>query len=303
MGEDKRVARCADIDVIIGGHEHTLLESASGGAPIFKMTSDARELGKIDLNISKATGRVESIDWQVIPVTKETKDDPAFAVVATKYARLMPDLTAVVGRTSVPLDARGAANRIRETNVGNLVADAFRKATAADAALINGGSIRADALIRPGVLTMRDVLSILPFKNKIVKLEVTGATLRKAIEHGVASSAEDAEPGRFPQVSGIQFSFDASRARGSRIVDIKINGRPLDDLKKYTLATNSFLYVDSGDGYAMLKDSKPLITPANGPLDSDVLKRAISSVRAIAPKVEGRIKRLDLGQQPRADCD
>ena len=57
MSEDKEVARCADVDVIIGGHEHSLLESSSGGAPIFKMTADARELGQIDLNISKNNRR------------------------------------------------------------------------------------------------------------------------------------------------------------------------------------------------------------------------------------------------------
>src|SRR6202171_6331824 len=69
MAEDKQLARCSGVDVIIGGHEHTLLESMSGHAPIFKMTSDARELGRVDLNISKSTGKLESIDWQVIPVT------------------------------------------------------------------------------------------------------------------------------------------------------------------------------------------------------------------------------------------
>ncbi len=81
MSEDKEVARCADVDVIIGGHEHTLLESSAGGAPIFKMTADARELGQIDLNISKSTGAVESIDWKVIPITDKIKDDPQFAAV------------------------------------------------------------------------------------------------------------------------------------------------------------------------------------------------------------------------------
>jgi 5'-nucleotidase len=303
MGEDKKVARCANVDVIIGGHEHTLLESASGGAPIFKMTSDARELGRIDLNISKDTGRVQSIDWKVIPVTNRISADPAFAMVTEKYARLMPHLARVVGRTNVPLEVRSAAGRIRETNVGDFVTDAFRKATASDVALINGGSLRADALISPGVLTMRDVLSILPFKNNIVKLELTGATLRSAIEHGLSRSAEDAEPGCFPQVSGIQFSFDASRSPGSRIVDIKVNGQPLDDSRKYTLATTNFLYVDSGDGYTMLKNSKALIPPEKGELDSDILQRAIRSARAITPRVEGRIKRLDQIQQPRSDCE
>jgi 5'-nucleotidase len=302
MSEDKVVARCAPIDVIIGGHEHTFLESAAGGVPIFKMTSDARELGKIDLNISRTSGRVESIDWRVIPVTSEIKEDPAFAVVKNKYTRLLPDLSRVVGRTALTLDARSAEGRTHETNVGNLVADSFRRATTADVAVINGGSIRADELISKGPLTVRDVLSILPFKNKLVKLEVTGKTLRSMIEHGVSRSAEDAEPGRFPQISGIQFSFDASRPALSRIVEINVNGRPLNDSRTYTLATSAFIY-EGGDGYSMLKDAKVLITPDRAPLDSEVLQNMIKSLRTIAPKVEGRIKRLDQPQKPRSDCD
>jgi 5'-nucleotidase len=113
--------RCSDVDVIIGGHEHTLLESAAGGAPIFKMTSDARELGRIDLNISKSSGKLESIDWKVIPVDSETPEDPDFVPVYRKYAGLLKELASPVGRTTVPLDARSAENRRRETNVGNLV--------------------------------------------------------------------------------------------------------------------------------------------------------------------------------------
>jgi 5'-nucleotidase len=81
MREDKEVARCADVDLIIGGHEHTLLESTAGGAPIFKMTADARELGRFDLNINKDTGKLDSIDWKVIPITKDTPEAPEFTAV------------------------------------------------------------------------------------------------------------------------------------------------------------------------------------------------------------------------------
>src|SRR5882672_10442880 len=132
MSEDKQVARCSGVDVIIGGHEHTLLESASGGAPIFKMTADARELGQIDLNISKNTGALESIDWRVIPVTTQTKEDPRFASIYRKYGALLKELSQVVGRTLVELDARSKAGRTQETNVGDLIADSFRAATGAD---------------------------------------------------------------------------------------------------------------------------------------------------------------------------
>jgi 5'-nucleotidase / UDP-sugar diphosphatase len=303
MREDKEVARCAaGVNLIVGGHEHTLLESHAGSAPIFKMTADARELGQIDLNIDKATGELESIDWKVIPVTNATKEAPEFTSVYKKYEKLLVELAKPVGNTTVPLDARSAENRTRETNAGNFVADSFRKALTSDVALFNGGSIRADELIDPGPLTVRNVLSILPFKNKLIEIEVTGAMLRAALEHGVGRSAEDAEPGRFPQVSGIQFSFDASKPAGSRVVDVTVNGQPLSNTKKYTLATSTFIALDGGDGYTMFKGA-PVITPAErAPIDSEALQRAIAAVPSIAPKVEGRIKRLDTVRTATPEC-
>jgi 5'-nucleotidase len=302
MREDKEVARCADVDLIIGGHEHTLLESHAGTAPIFKMTSDARELGRIDLNISPTTGELESIDWKVIPVDSTTKEATEFAALYRKYATLLAQLAKPIGRTTVALDARSKENRTAETNVGNFITDAFRKATAADVGLMNGGSVRADEIIAPGRLTERDLLSMLPFKNKLIKIEVTGATLRAALEHGVARSAEDSEPGRFPQVSGIQFSFDAKRQPGARLVDVKVNGLPLNDTKKYTLTTTTFIALDGGDGYAMFKGAPVIIPPDRAPIDSEAVRRAIAA-RPIAPKVEGRIKRLDVTQNAGSKCN
>src|SRR5215212_3921664 len=302
MREDKEVARCAGVNLIVGGHEHTLLESHAGTAPIFKMTSDARELGRIDLNISATTGELESIDWKVIPVDSTTKEATEFAAVYRKYSSLLAQLAKPIGRTTVALDARSKENRTRETNAGNFIADSFRKATAADVGLMNGGSVRADSLIGPGRLTQRDLLSILPFKNKLVKIEVTGATLRAALEHGVSRSAEDSEPGGFPQVSGVKFSFDATRKPGARLVDVKVNGLPLNDAKKYTLTTTTFIALDGGDGYAMFKGSSVIIPPERAPVDSEVVRKAIS-IRAIAPKVEGRIKRLDVAQKSGSKCN
>jgi 5'-nucleotidase len=302
MREDKEVARCAGVNLIIGGHEHTLLESHAGRAPIFKMTADAREMGRIDLNISPTTGELESIDWKVIPVDSSTPEATEFTAIYKKYSSLLAELAQPIGSTSVALDARSFESRTQETNVGNFIADAFRKSTNADVGLLNGGSIRADTIMSVGKLTQRDLLSILPFKNKLVKIEVTGETLRATLEHGVSRTAPGAEPGGFPQVSGVEFSFDASRPPGSRIVDVKVNGQPLVNTKTYTLTTTSFVALDGGDGYAMLKNSKIVIPPDQAPIDVDVVKKAITSVKAIAPKVEGRIKRLDTAGKSAADC-
>jgi len=301
MREDKEVARCSGVNLIIGGHEHTLLESHAGNAPIFKMTSDARELGQIDLNILPS-GELDSIDWKVITVDSSTKEAPEFAAIYKKYSKLLAELAKPVGTTTVALDARSAENRTRETNIGNFITDAFRKSTAADVGFMNGGSVRADGIIGPGKLTQRDLLSILPFKNKLVKIEVKGATLRAALEHGVSRSAEDSQPGGFPQVSGIKFSFDASRPSGARLVDVKVNNLPLDDSKKYTLTTTTFVGLEGGDGYSMFKGATVVIPPERLATDADTVKKMLGP-RAIAPKVEGRIKRLDVAQKAGANCN
>ena len=294
MEQDKKVSWCADFDVILGGHEHTLLQSSANGTPIFKMTADAREVGKFDLFIDKKTGKMVSMDWKIIPVNDSVPDAPEFAPVIAKYSDLLEKLAVKVGATSVPLDALSYSSRTKETNVGNFIADAYRNVTGADIGLVNGGSIRADLMYNPGPLTKRDVLSILPFNNPIVKVDVSGKTLMEVLEHGVARSREDNEPGRFPQVSGMKFKFDASKLPGQRIVEATVNGKPIDPNANYTIALSDFL-VKGGDGYTMFKDAKVLIPADKAQKDSEVFEQAIRSApnSTISPKVEGRITRLN----------
>ncbi len=294
MAQDKKLATCADFDLILGGHEHSLLQSSSNGTPIFKMTADSREMGRFDLNFNRRTKKLESIDWEIIPVTDKIPDAPEFAPIFEKYKDLLEKLAVPVGRTAVVLDAGSASNRTQETNVGNFIADAFRASTDSDIGFLNGGSIRADLTYNPGSLTKRDVLSMLPFNNPVVKIEITGKTLREVLENGVSRSAEDSEPGRFPQISGMSFKFDLSRAAGSRIVEAKVGGQPIDDNKTYTLATSSFLVINGGDGYTMFKDAPLLIKPEDAKKDAEILEEAIkkSPESMISPKVEGRIVKI-----------
>lgn len=297
MAQDKKLANCASFDLILGGHEHTLLQSSSNGTPIFKMTADARELGKFNLNFDAKTKKLTSIDWQIIPVTDEIKDAPEFASVFEKYKDLLQKLAEPVGRTSVELDALSLSNRTKETNIGNFIADAYRKAVGADIGFVNGGSIRADLTYNPGILTKRDVLSILPFNNPIVKVQVTGKTLKEILEHGVARSGagEDNEPGRFPQVSGIKFSFDTTKPVESRVTEVYVGGKRLMDDAIYTLATSDFLVSRGGDGYTMFKNAKVLTPAENAPKDSEVFEQAIKNApnQTISPTLENRITKIN----------
>ncbi len=296
MAQDRELARCAKFDLILGGHEHSLLQSSSNGTPIFKMTADAREMGKFSLNFNAAK-QLESLDWEIVPVTDKIADAPEFAPVFEKYRGLLEQLAVPVGATSVRLDALSVSCRTKETNIGNFIADAYRGAVGADVGFVNGGSIRADLTYEPGVLTKRDVLSLLPFNNPIVKVELTGKVLKQIIEHGVARSApgEDGEPGRFPQISGMRFEYDVKRPAGSRVTSVTVGGKPLDETKIYSVATSDFLVSRFGDGYTMFKDGKRLNSAATAPKDSDVFEAAIKAApnATISPSFDGRIKRIN----------
>jgi 5'-nucleotidase len=266
------------------------------------MTADAREMGRIQLNLNPRTGRVENIDWQVIKVNSTTAEvDPEFTAAMSKYDGMLKDLAVRIGSTSVPLDADSKGNRTRETNVADFLADAMRQAVGADATLLNGGSIRADITFEPGELTRRDIASISPFGDPIYKLQMKGSVLRAALEHGLARSAEDGEPGRFPQVSGMRYKFDATRPAGSRLLEVTIGGVALDDNRDYTLAVTKFVS-EGGDGYAMFKPLIPM-NKSDAPTVPDVLRNAITSGSPIAPKVDGRIERVDAkGSEQKDPC-
>jgi 5'-nucleotidase len=311
MREDKRLAEEADVDLIVGGHEHELLEAQSASKLILKMGSDARNLGRIDINLvrgkatrkrpapvrrgpSRSRFKIQSIDFAAVPVTDSIKDDEQVAAVVSRYEKqLSESLSEVIGKTSVALDARGSVVRFGESNLGNFLADVYRQSLGADLALVNGGSIRSDTTYGPGELTKRDILTILPFENTLVKVRLTGAHLKRLLENGVSAAGE--EDGRFPHVSGMSFAYDPGKPVGARVTSIEIGGRPFEPEKSYTVAVSAYV-LGGGDGYDF-KGAEPLIKPEEGPVEPDIVMEAIRRQGTISPQVEGRIKTARAGER------
>jgi 5'-nucleotidase len=100
----------------------------------------------------------------------------------------------------------------------------------------------------------------------------------------------------------MRFTFDASRPVGSRVLEATVAGKPLDPKAKYTIATTDYVGISGGDGYAMLKEGRVLISVDQAKFDSDVLRTAIVARKVIAPKTDGRIQRLDKVQK-KSECD
>ncbi|MCP3140422.1 bifunctional metallophosphatase/5'-nucleotidase [Pyxidicoccus xibeiensis] len=292
LEQDRALAKCVKVEAILGGHDHVGVADRSTGTPIYKVAADAVELGRLTLDVDPATGALKKATWKLIPVTRKVAEDAEFNATMKPYEALFARLSERVGRTPVALDARSSEVRTRETNLGSFVADAFRTAARADVALVNGGALRADAVLPAGMMTRRDLHSILPYADQLVVVEVKGAVLKAALENGVSLSREDSKPGRFPQVSGLRFTFNPTRPAGDRVVDVKVAGKALDAEATYKLATLSFL-ASGKDGYEMLKGLPSVPALADGKTPLDVLAEAFHSGKPVPrAKPEGRIVRL-----------
>ncbi len=285
------------IDVIVGGHSHTKLEQPArvGDTIIVQAWEHAKALGVLDIKVEgsrivEASGHLEMIK------PRERED---VAVVVKRYREKVDTvLDERIGSAGVDLDGENV--RLRETNLGDLLADIMREASGADTAIINGGGIRTS--IRKGDIRMKDVYSVLPFDNYIVAVKLTGRQIQEALEHGV-SAVENGE-GRFPQVSGLRFSYDPSAPAGKRVNGVFVGGEPLKADREYTVATNDFLAA-GGDGYKAFGDAvkasrdfevvggmmkgERLVYSDSGRWLRDVVAAYIREKKDVAPQTEGRI--------------
>jgi 5'-nucleotidase / UDP-sugar diphosphatase len=257
------------VDLVLNGHNHDLWLFYNGKSAAMESQSDANFISVVDINfnVEEKDGK-RTVKWSPsfrIHNSAELTPDPEVMAKVDKYkAMLDKELSVELGSTAIELDSRKASVRGMETAMGNLVADAMKKAVGADVAITNGGGIRGDKIYPAGSkLTRKDILVELPFGNKTLMIEITGAQIKEALENGVSKMEEGA--GRFPQVSGLSFTVDKSKPAGERVSDVMVNGAPLDPAANYKVATNDFM-ARGGDGYTMFKSGKLLVNAESAKL-------------------------------------
>ena len=298
FSEDRRLLReVEDVDIVLGGHDHDPITWYESDGLIMKAGHDAYYLAALDVTLDRVEGKdgpeiVWHPAWRYEATKGVTPDPEVETIVAGYEQKLDKELGVPVGEAAVELDTRRGTVRGEESNFGDFIADAIRNATGADVAIMNGGGIRGDRTYPAGtVLTRKDILSELPFGNVTVLIELSGADLKAALENGV--SQVDEAGGRFPQVSGMTYSYDPKKPAGGRIVEVKVDGTPLDPARAYKVATNDYIQ-GGGDGYTALSAGKPLIDASGATLmATTVMNYATAQGGRIAPAVEGRIVRLD----------
>lgn len=281
------IENTSGIDVFIDGHSHSIIDAEEiinevGETVILNQTGSKFEnLGKITINPTEDTITVELISED----TYIEKDETVLAKIAEINTEFEEILSEVVAYTSVDLLAYDAITedrivRSQETNLGDLVADAYRVILDADIALTNGGGIRAS--IDAGDITYEDIINVHPFGNEILSVELTGQTILDALEFGATLTPESNSS--FLQVSGLTYTIDTTiessvqtDADGNfvsvdgeyRVSEVMVGDEPLDLTQTYTVASHNYYLQSYGDGFTMFKDAT--VVKDSGIVDNEVL--------------------------------
>ncbi|MCW8284190.1 MULTISPECIES: 5'-nucleotidase C-terminal domain-containing protein [Agrobacterium] len=300
------IAKIPDVDVVVGGHSHTLLsntdQKAEGPYPTLVDNPGGYKVPVVQAGqYSKYLGDLKVV-FDDNGVVKESKGDPILVDSSFKpdeaTLKRIDELKApiealkakVVGTSEGPIEGDRKICRVKECSMGNLVADATLarvKDQGVTIAFANSGGLRSS--IDGGDVSMGEVLTVLPFQNTVATFQLKGEDIRAALENGVSQIDDGA--GRFMQVSGMKYSFDRSKPAGSRVVSVEVKEGdafvPLDPAKTYIVAANNYVRT-GGDGFKVFA-TKAINAYDFGPNLEEAVAAYITANSPYKPYTDGRI--------------
>ena len=262
-----------------------------GDTAIVQAYAYGKFLGELNATFDDAGNLISASGEPLVMDGTVVEDAGTVARIAEAAGPLEEIRSKVVASTSAAINGERDSCRALECEMGNLVADAMVDRVADQGVTIaiqNGGGVRAS--IDAGEVTMGEVLTVLPFQNSLATMQLTGAGVIAALENGV-SQAEDGA-GRFPQVSGIRFTWDASIAPNEgRVVEVLVNDGgnwvPIDPDGVYGVVTNNYMR-SGGDGYKIFA-AEGMNAYDYGPGLEDVVADYMAAGGAYTPYTDGRI--------------
>ena len=282
-----------EVDVVLSGHTHTyhntLIKNA-GGRPMLVVQGWPKGTGyaDIDLEISRGSSDVVAMSSSIVTTWADQgpglQPDPRVAALASQVDAMGNAIAEqVIARAAKPITR--TSNEAGESALGDLIADAQRQVMGTDFAFMHPEGIEAD--IASGGITKGDHFTVQPAKLNLIKLEMTGQQIYELLNQQWSG---DNGRGRFLQVSGLTYTWDADRPAGQRIVAVMKDGAPLKTEAHYTVAVNEYLAGGGGNFTALTKGANPVV----GPFIAEALIQYVQTQpQPINADIEGRISRLN----------
>ncbi len=286
---DRRLAKAhPDLDVIVGGHSHTYLKSGvrQGETLIVQAGSKASAVGRLDLWFDADSKELKKMSYRMADLLQEPMeqdhDEVVDEICGALVSRSELELSETVGELAAPLTR--SFKRFSSTPAGNLITDTMREHMGGDVAVQNRGGIRCD--LPEGPVSRRSLFEFLPFGNHLTLVEVSGEQLFECVRASVEGTAHTGL-----EVSGMKIIYRLDDEDKAFLVDLVIDGEPLDREKKYRLVTNNFL-AGGGDGYEVLKTATRL--REDPILLREILEQRFRREKRIEPLMDKRYVRSGL---------
>lgn len=241
--EDKKLAQLLDpswgVDLIIGGHSHTILEQPEvvNGILIAHAGVGTDQIGRFDLTIDMDSNSIAEYKWQLIPIndTACPHDEEIVNAVHRFKNETNKKYNRIICTFARPLTH---PDRYQETELGNLMAEVIRDALEVDITLLGSGSIRKKSV--PAVLTYGELKELFPYDDKIFQLKATGAQFKKMVAYTLRDEMLQGGHTEFFQYSGdLRITFDRATKTFTRF-DFK--GKPIQDDVVFCVSIQEYFY-------------------------------------------------------------
>ena len=273
---DDRLAAACDVDVILGGHVHSERIERVAGTLLTRPGDGGRAVLEVDLERREVTRHA-------------VEEAPLDATLADRYRTRLEEagLGEVLAHVEEPI-ARTEREAFRgESRVGNFVANAYRWAAERElgtdppvVGLQNSGGIRTGPPLA-GAVTVRDLVSLVPFEEAVAVVELAGAELRVVLREAAHTPGFGEANWWHAHLSGARVVYDYAE---ETVLEAQVRGETVDDDSRYRLAVSEFLLNTDAEF--------PILTERDAVryLDTqhEVLTDYARSV-GIDPQLEGRI--------------
>lgn len=272
FNEDKKLAQLLDpnwgVDIIIGGHSHTLLEEPCvvAGIPIVQAVTGTDQVGRFDIWVDTDTNSIDSYTWQLIPIDdSHCPRDEALETIINKYNSVTTEkYSRYITRFA---ETYTHPTRDRETQLGRLFADLFRDNLGLDIMFLGSGSLRHLQL--GPLVTLRDLTQMYPYHDEIYRITVTGAQLKGMISYLFRPEALESDHSEFYQFSrGVKVVVSLEQ---KKILELTFDGQPIPDDRKYRIGLQGYHFKNMKDIFGITEEevgkSKILATNAMDVLD------------------------------------
>lgn len=268
------------VPLIMGGHDHQHMTDTIGNVIVAKADANAKTAYVHRITYNKNTNDTY-VNSELLYINDQIEDDPYVAEIVEKWNKIQDEnLTQIIDNpyeviytTSVPLDGRESSIRNFQTNLGEMIAAGFAasaKTKKADAAIMNGGSVRIDDQLMGDVQAV-DLFRAMPFGGQVFEIDIKGSQLKKVLNQGL----ENKGIGGYLQWHNIEYD------ESSKVW--KIGGKSLSNSRTYHIALNDYLTWGSETIAPLLKGITPT-KPAEGDEEdprSDVRKAAIEYMKTL----------------------